>query len=618
MTLDSPDQVWFLVIAITCIAIPGLFLIVRVYTKLAIVRMFEIADYFIFVAFPLIIVEIVFGYYAVKWGAGVHQWQVSFGQLFNQLYWLNVAEITYCPLSFLVKMAILFQYLRLFAPDRKNHRFMWYGAWVMIIACFIFYTVFTFWTAFYCYPREMIWNKFLQPAGKCHDHSPIVMNQGAFNMASDIIILLLPTASLWQLNVPLARKIVITLLFGTGLLACAASAMRIAFTVKIEDVFRKADVSHNGFYIGLWTMIEVALGFVVACSLSLPRLIQAKGRKVKIAITSPFSTLRGTVTGSSPNSTMNSQSGRNEGLDATMERSLGSQRAPTQSMRSLNGSLKNGKQPMIYKERELNRTQGMRHLNPIQEHPHDLYRQPTPSASSQYSSKRNSEERGVGVAPLNISHIPPHPGTSFPGTPGLEAPPRHSFHANEYTAAAEPWNSDPWSVSTTDLHSIPVRQNSVPPRKPLAPTSTIDARISRWPSKLDTNRDTHRSLAPEPDSTSASEHYTTPRLEPHTFVPHSNAETRISRWPSKLEHAPAPTPERQDTPTNDAEGRTMGGAGGEILLARSYSNKSRRMTTELMTIEQIEHEMNTLQQFRFETVKQSLDRAREGSRGREV
>ena len=44
MTLDSSEQVWFLVVAITCIAIPGLFLLVRVYTKLAVVRMFEIAD----------------------------------------------------------------------------------------------------------------------------------------------------------------------------------------------------------------------------------------------------------------------------------------------------------------------------------------------------------------------------------------------------------------------------------------------------------------------------------------------------------------------------------------------------------------------------------------------
>jgi hypothetical protein len=117
--------------------------------------------------------------------------------------WLNVAEITYCPLSFLVKMAILLQYLRLFAPSRRENKL-------------IFYAVFMFWTAFYCYPRKMIWDKF--SGGTCHDHSPIVMWQGSFNMASDIIILLLPTASLWQLNVPLARKMVITLLFGTGLL----------------------------------------------------------------------------------------------------------------------------------------------------------------------------------------------------------------------------------------------------------------------------------------------------------------------------------------------------------------------------------------------------------------
>lgn len=44
MTLDGPDQIWYLVVAITCIAIPGLFLLVRLYTKLAIVRSLEIAD----------------------------------------------------------------------------------------------------------------------------------------------------------------------------------------------------------------------------------------------------------------------------------------------------------------------------------------------------------------------------------------------------------------------------------------------------------------------------------------------------------------------------------------------------------------------------------------------
>ena len=44
MTVDGPDQNWFLVAAIACIASAGMFLMIRVYTKLAIVRSFELAD----------------------------------------------------------------------------------------------------------------------------------------------------------------------------------------------------------------------------------------------------------------------------------------------------------------------------------------------------------------------------------------------------------------------------------------------------------------------------------------------------------------------------------------------------------------------------------------------
>jgi hypothetical protein len=44
MTTDGPDQIWYLVVAIICIAIPGLFLILRVYTRLAIMRCLEPAD----------------------------------------------------------------------------------------------------------------------------------------------------------------------------------------------------------------------------------------------------------------------------------------------------------------------------------------------------------------------------------------------------------------------------------------------------------------------------------------------------------------------------------------------------------------------------------------------
>jgi hypothetical protein len=135
----------------------------------------------------------------------------------NFIQWANLGQIIYCPLSFFVKIAILLQYLRLFAPDRSVNKLMWYGAWATMISCAILYTVLMFWTMFYCNPREAIWNK-LTPNAKCHDVNHIILAQGAFNMGSDIVILLLPTTGLWRLNVPLGRKIAVTALFATGLL----------------------------------------------------------------------------------------------------------------------------------------------------------------------------------------------------------------------------------------------------------------------------------------------------------------------------------------------------------------------------------------------------------------
>jgi hypothetical protein len=225
-----------------------------------------------------------------------------------------------------------------------------------------------FWTLFYCRPRKMIWNK-LTPGGKCHDHSPIVIAQGAFNMASDIIILLLPTKSLWELQVPKGRKIVITLLFATGLVACAASIMRIVYTTKIENIYTTADVSHNGLFIGLWTEAEVALGFVVACSLSLPRLIQAKKKnlsRVFSIVSSPFTSMR-------------------TGTEKSLMKSKSTQNTSRSSQQLLSTYDAKPLPPVFYEDRAI-WYQKQSGLVPPREEP-DAYRLPSLSAysSSEYS-----------------------------------------------------------------------------------------------------------------------------------------------------------------------------------------------------------------------------------------
>lgn len=44
MTLTGPDQVWFLVVAVTCTAIPAFFLMMRLYTRIAIFKSLELTD----------------------------------------------------------------------------------------------------------------------------------------------------------------------------------------------------------------------------------------------------------------------------------------------------------------------------------------------------------------------------------------------------------------------------------------------------------------------------------------------------------------------------------------------------------------------------------------------
>ncbi|KAL5380300.1 hypothetical protein DPSP01_007874 [Paraphaeosphaeria sporulosa] len=421
MTVDSPDQNWFLIVAILCIAFAGIFLIVRVYTKLAIVRSFELADYFLFMTFPLILAEVGIGYQMVKWGSGVHQWQVTNDQLFHQLYWANLGQIVYCPLSFFVKMAILVQYLRLFAPSRSVNRAMFFGAWGTIISCIILYTVLIFWTAFYCHPRKAIWDK-LTPDAKCSDVNDITLAQGAFNMASDIIILVLPTSGLWSLNVPLGRKIAVTLLFATGLLACIASAMRIVFTVKIAPVITQADVSHNALFIGLWTETECTLGFVVACALCLPKLIQAKGKKLKRAMSkasSPFNSLRSGLSNMSRSGTFNLSRGeksrnntmnnsRNDTMQSTSRNSTQMPQPPNQfvEMNQLQQS-----PPSMSEEFDLPREHRYTHLGPPSSGS-SMYSQsmgpqsaaPTPGISRDNSTKTVPKPLNVPLASSSDIH----------------------------------------------------------------------------------------------------------------------------------------------------------------------------------------------------------------------
>ena len=61
--------------------------------------------------------------------------------------------------------------------------------------------------------------------------------------------------------------------------ACIANIMIIYYVIQLGG--SDADVSFNAAWMGCWAYVEIALGITVTCSLSMPKLIEARGNKVR-------------------------------------------------------------------------------------------------------------------------------------------------------------------------------------------------------------------------------------------------------------------------------------------------------------------------------------------------
>ena len=139
----------------------------------------------------------------------------------------------------------------------------------------------------------------------------LILSSAIFNITSDLIILLLPVRSVLKLQIDVHKKVGIILLFGTGLLsvtprpsskvyshysrATIASVMRIPYMITLSNQGEYRDISYEMIWMGLWSWAEIAMGIIVACTLSLPRLYRAKSRQLGFllsTVTRPFSSLK--------------------------------------------------------------------------------------------------------------------------------------------------------------------------------------------------------------------------------------------------------------------------------------------------------------------------------------
>ncbi|TEY62246.1 hypothetical protein BOTCAL_0165g00060 [Botryotinia calthae] len=124
--------------------------------------------------------------------------------------------------------------------------------------------------------RARIWNKSLP--GTCVDVSKLLNTSGLFNFTTDVLILLVPVKSVWNLQMKKKRKMSVVLIFTFGMIVSAPVFSIVGLLVR-EDISKSPDVAYNQPLVLLWGMAEVSTGLICVCVPPLTILFHKQGQR---------------------------------------------------------------------------------------------------------------------------------------------------------------------------------------------------------------------------------------------------------------------------------------------------------------------------------------------------
>ena len=119
-----------------------------------------------------------------------------------------------------------------------------------------------------CIPLEAYWNPMITEKW-CWPDQLWTFNNST-HLISDFFIFLLPLPMLRQLNVPRRQRIFLFLIFSVGFFVCFVSIIRLIILARAQtDPILLMDYTYNLVSVSYWNSIEINLGIVVACLMTL-------------------------------------------------------------------------------------------------------------------------------------------------------------------------------------------------------------------------------------------------------------------------------------------------------------------------------------------------------------
>ncbi|KAJ5592388.1 hypothetical protein N7537_009292 [Penicillium hordei] len=169
-------------------------------------------------------------------GLGKHVWSIPPNEVVEMMRILFIFILFYVLTTPLVKLSILLFYRRIFV--------------------------------------SYYWTQFAEPSGgRCvFKIYPFLVTQATVNMATDVLILVVPIPILWNLQMRRPQKILLSGIFLVGGIVCIASFIRIYYITFLKTPYDYTWVIGN-FY--LWSSIEPSIGILCACLPTLYPLLRS-------------------------------------------------------------------------------------------------------------------------------------------------------------------------------------------------------------------------------------------------------------------------------------------------------------------------------------------------------
>ncbi|KAF2796780.1 hypothetical protein K505DRAFT_372933 [Melanomma pulvis-pyrius CBS 109.77] len=170
-------------------------------------------------------------------------------------------QVIWNPTVGVTKLSIAFLYKRIFAT--YAFRMLTWGTIVMLAAWTI---AFTLVNIFPCYPISNAWTT--ESTDGCVNFPAMYTAAVASNVATDIIVMLIPIYNVWNLHMPMRRKLGVVSIFCLGSFVIVTGIIRLVLLVRayaaLEDpVFM--DITYDFSPPILWTVVEINLGVTCAC-----------------------------------------------------------------------------------------------------------------------------------------------------------------------------------------------------------------------------------------------------------------------------------------------------------------------------------------------------------------